>query len=165
MCTASNQDSFRHRRLGAMASLVTIAALAALIFVPSAAAAQVYPVNGVFSAIDAEYPDRNGACMALKAFGIEAVSKQAVPELIIFSNDRRHAVKGETQSERKIKSVKKANGGFRITELVSGSPRRLGWRKKITYFLRVLDPMTIEIWNGKNLTQYAKCEPRRPPVS
>jgi len=103
--------------------------------------------------------------MALKAFGIEAVSKQAVPELIIFSNDRRHAVKGETQSERKIKSVKKANGGFRITELVSGSPRRLGWRKKITYFLRVLDPMTIEIWNGKNLTQYAKCEPRRPPVS
>jgi hypothetical protein len=162
MGTASNRDSFRHCPLRAMASLVTIAAL---IFVPSAAAAQVYPVNGVFSAIDAEYPDRNGACMALKAFGIEAVSKQAVPELIIFSNDKRHAVKGETQSERKIKSVKKANGGFRISELVSGGPRLLGWRKKITYFLRVLDPVTIEIWDGKNLTQYAKCGPRRPPVS
>jgi hypothetical protein len=162
MCTASNQDNVRHCRLGAMASLVTIAAL---VFVPSAAAAQVYPVNGVFSAIDAEYPDRNGACMALKAFGIEAVSKQAVPELIIFSNDKRHAVKGETQTERKIKSVKKANGDFRITELVSRSPRLLGWRKKITYFLRILDPLTIEIWDGKNLTQYAKCGPRRPPVS
>src|SRR3954469_343893 len=162
MCTASNRDNVRHCRPGAMASLVTIAAL---IVVPSGAAAQVYPVNGVFSALDAEYPDRNGACMALKAFGIEAVSKQAVPELIIFSNDKRHAVKGETQTERKIKSVKKANGGFRVTELVSGSPRLLGWRKKITYFLRILDPLTIEIWDGKNLTQYAKCAPRRPPVS
>ena len=162
MWNASNHESRRHRPLGTMASFVL---LAGVIFLSFPAAAQVYPINGVFSAIDLDYPDRNAACMALKTFGIEALSQRAIPELIIFSNDKRYDVKGDTQSEEKIKSIKRTNGGFRITELSAGSPRLLGFRRKMTYFLKVVDTLTIEIWDGTTVRQYAKCESRRPPVS
>jgi len=145
-----------------MASFVL---LAGVIFLSFPAAAQVYPINGVFSAIDLDYPDRNAACMALKTFGIEALSQRAIPELIIFANEKRYHVKGDSHTEEKIKSIKKTNGGFRITELMADGPRLLGFRRKMTYFLRVVDPMTIEIWDGTTVTQYAKCESRRPPVS
>jgi len=162
MWKARNNGSCRRRRLGAMAAFVLLSALIVLSF---PAAAQVYPVKGVFSAIDLNYPDRNGACMALKTFGVDAISKQGIPELIIFANEKRYHVKGDSHTEEKIKSIKKTNGGFRITELMADGPRLLGFRRKMTYFLKVVDPMTIEIWDGTTVTQYAKCESRRSPVS
>ncbi len=147
----------------ALGSLVLVAGLTLFSF---PAAAQVYPVNGVFSAIDPRYPaDRNQACLALKTFGVEAVSKEAVAELIIFSRDKRYHVKRDVQTEVKIKSIKQTNGGFRITEWLAGARRLLGFRTKTTYFLKVIDPFTIEIWDGKAVTQYAKCEPKRVPFS
>src|SRR3954463_8757968 len=75
MYGAFNQAKRRCRRFRLTAPVVVAAGL----LLSSAAVAQVYPVNGVFSAIDTNFPDRNGACLALKAFGIEDVSKQAVP--------------------------------------------------------------------------------------
>ena len=162
MWKARTQRKLSTCRLEATASFVLLSALIVLSF---PAAAQVYPVQGVFSAIDLNYPDRNGACMALKTFGVDAVSKQGIPELIIFANQKRYHVKGDSHTEEKIKSIKKTNGGFRITELMADGPRLLGFRRKMTYFLRVVDPMTIEIWDGTTVTQYAKCESRRPPVS
>jgi hypothetical protein len=160
MWNASHHDSCRHCRR--MASLLLLTGVICLSF---PAAAQVYPVNGVFSAIDMDYPDRNGACMALKTFGMEAISKRAIPQLIIFSKDRRYDVKGDSQSEEKIKSIKRTKGGFRITELSASRPRLFGFRRKMTYLLKIVDPMTIEIWDGTTVSQYAKCESRRPPVS
>ena len=137
-----------------------------LVSISLPAAAQVYPVNGVFSAIDPKYPaDRNEACMALKTFGVEAVSKQAIPGLIIFSKNKRYEVKRNVQTEKTIKSIKETNGGFRITEWLTNARRLLGFRKKMTYFLKVLDPITIEIWDGTTVTRYAKCESKGAPFS
>jgi hypothetical protein len=87
-----------------MSSLVLLTGLASISF---PAAAQFYPVNGVFSAIDPKYPAyRNEACMALKTFGVEAVSKQAIPGLVIFSKDKRYDAYRDVQTEETIKSIK-----------------------------------------------------------
>src|SRR5690349_13436451 len=103
MSNPFKHESSTHSRLGAMVPLVL---LIALISVP--AAAQVYPVNGVFSAIDAKYPsDRAEACMALKTFGVDAVTQEAVGELIIFTKDKRYDVKGDVQIEERLRSIKK----------------------------------------------------------
>jgi hypothetical protein len=99
-----NHEFSRSSRLRVMPSVVLLTGLVSMSF---PAAAQVYPVNGVFSAIDPKYPaDRNEACMALKTFGVEAVSNEAIPELIIFSKDKRYDVKRDVQTEEKIKSIK-----------------------------------------------------------
>jgi hypothetical protein len=157
-----NRESSTHSRSGAIAPLVLLIALV-LFSVP--ATAQVYPVNGVFSAIDARYPsDRAEGCMALKTFGVDAVTQEAVAELIIFTKDKRYDVKGDVQIEERLRSIKKADGGFRITELPAKSGRLPGFRRKTSYFLRVVDPFTIEIWDGTTLTQYAKCGPQKAPV-
>jgi len=163
MWSVSSQELSRMSRLRVMSSLVVFTGLASISF---SAAAQVYPVNGVFSAIDPQYPAyRNEACLALKTFGVEAVSKQAIPGLIIFSKDKRYDAYRDVQTEETIKSVKETNVGFRITESLTNARRLLGFRRKRTYFLKVLDPITIEIWDGTAVTRYAKCGSRRTPFS
>ena len=163
MWSVSSQEFSRTSRLRVMSSLVLLTGLASISF---PAAAQVYPVNGVFSAIDPKYPAyRNEACMALKTFGVEAVSKQAIPGLIIFSKNKRYEVKRNVQTEETIKSIKETNGGFRITESLTNARRLLGFRRKRPYFLKVIDPVTIEIWDGTAVTRYAKCGSRRAPFS
>jgi hypothetical protein len=160
MSNPFNRESSIHSRSGAIALLVI-----ALVLFSVPAIAQVYPVNGVFSAIDARYPsDRAEACMAIKTFGVDAVTQEAVAELIIFMKDKRYEVKGDVQIEERLRSIKKTDGGFRITELPAKSGRLPGFRKKTSYFLRVVDPFTIEIWDGTSLTQYAKCGPQKAPV-
>jgi hypothetical protein len=55
-----------------------------------------------------------------------------------------------------IKTIVALNGAFQITETF----KKAGWvgiRRKTAYDLKVVDPLTIEIWDGKNLTQYTKC--------
>ena len=162
MWSVSSQEFFRASRLRVMSSFVLLTGLASISF---PAAAQVYPVNGVFSVIDPQYPaHRNEACMALKTFGVEAASKQAIPGLAIFSKDKRYDAYGDVQTEETIKSIKETNGGFRITESLTNA-RLLGFRRKRTYFLKVIDPITIEIWDGTAIIRYAKCGSRRAPVS
>lgn len=163
MRNVSNHEFSRSSRLRVMPWLVLLTGLVSISF---PAAAQVYPVNGIFSAIDPKYPaDKNDACMALKTFGVEAVSNEAIPELIIFSKDKRYDVKRDAQTEEKIKSIKETNGGFRITESLAKTRRLLGFRRKMTYFLKILDPITIEIRDGTAVTRYAKCESKRAPFS
>src|SRR3954451_22184289 len=103
MYGAFNQAKRRCRRF----RLIAPGVVAAGVLLSSAAVAQVYPVKGVFSAIDTNFPDRNGACLALKAFGIDAVSKQAVPGLLIFTTDKRYYFKEQSHSEQRLKSIKK----------------------------------------------------------
>src|ERR1700694_1929207 len=144
-------------------SVPSLGLLIGLILFSFPAAAQVYPVSGVWAAIDSQFPiAANETCIAVKTFGVEAVSKKSISEMIIFAKDKRYDVKGDVQTETTIKSIKVADGGFRITETFSKGARWLGFKRKATYLLNVIDPQTIEIWDGAVLTRYAKCGPERP---
>ena len=128
------------------------------------AAAEVYPVSGVWTAIDTDFPAAaNETCLAVKTFGVEAVSKKSISEMIIFAKDKRYDAKGDVQTETTIKSIKVANGGFRITELFSKRGSWLGFRRRTTYFLKVLAPLTIEIRDATGITRYTKCGPPQKP--
>src|SRR6202790_3513906 len=101
-------------RIGGAASL---GLLIGLILFAFPAAAEVYPVSGVWTAIDTEFPAAaDETCLAVKTFGVEAVSKKSISEMIIFAGQKRFDVKGDVHTEAIIKAMKVADGGFRITE-------------------------------------------------
>jgi hypothetical protein len=146
LANAFNQNTASYFRIGGAASL---ALLIGLILVSVPAAAEVYPVSGVWTAIDTDFPaSANETCFAVKTFGVEAVSKKSISEMIIFSKDKRYDVKGDVQTETTIKSIKVAEGGFWITESFSKRGRWLGFKRKTTYFLTLIDQHRIEIWDG-----------------
>ena len=155
----------RHYRLRNAASFSFLIGAALYSFCSVAAVAEIYPVNGVWTAIGPQFPiNRQEACVSLKTFGTEAVSRKSIRELIIFTKDKRYHVTGEDQNEAIITSIKAADGGFWITESPSKRSRWMFFRRKTKYFLRILDPLTIETWDGTTLTRYAKCGPHKPPV-
>jgi hypothetical protein len=68
------------------------------------AAEQVYPISGVWVAVDEGFPAAAGeACLAVKTFGIEAASRKDVAGLTIFSSDQRYDLKGVTEIEQRSK--------------------------------------------------------------
>jgi hypothetical protein len=124
-----------------------------LILISVPAAAEVYPVRGVWTSTDTDFSAAaNETCIAVKTFGVEAVSKKSISEMIIFAKDKRYDVKGDVQTEATIKSIKVADGGFRITETFTKGARWLGFKIKTTYLLNAIDLQTIEIWDGVVLT-------------
>ena len=126
----------------------------AIVFFSSAASAQTYPVSGVWVATD----DRStgGACLILKQFGIDAVLAQPFPRLMIFSKDKRFEVRGDYLAQRTIRSVKSAtDGGIQITETFANRWRPFS--KRQVFKLKVVDPTTIEIAEGKARTRFFKC--------
>jgi hypothetical protein len=155
----------RHYRLGKAASLNFLIGVAIYLFCSLAAAAEIYPVNGVWTAIDPKFPaDRDEACIALKTFGTEAVSRKSIPELIIFTKDKRYDVKGADQNVTTIKSINATDGGFWITESRKRS-RWMEFKRKTKYLLKIVDPLTIEIWDGTTRTRYARCgSSEKPPI-
>ena len=162
MANAFNQETVSYFRIAGAGSL---GLLIGLILFSFPAAAEVYPVSGVWTAIDTDFPAAaNETCLAVKTFGVEAVAKKSVSEMIIFAKDKRYDVKGDVQTETTIKSIKVAEGGFWITESFSKRGRWLGFKRKTTYFLTVINPQTIEIWDGMVIHRYAKCGPERPPI-
>ena len=162
MAKAVNQEIASYSRIG---RAVFLGLLIGLFLYPIPAAAEVYPVSGVFVAIDAGFPAAaNETCLAVKTFGVEAVSKKSIAEMIIFAKDKRYDVKGDVETETTIKSIKAADGGFRITEVFSKRGRWLGFKRKITYFLDGIDPKTIEIRDTTGMTRYTKCGSQRPPI-
>jgi hypothetical protein len=100
----------------------------------------------VWVATDDRFPgSTGGACLILKQFGIDAVLAQPFPRLMIFSKEKRFEVRGDYLAERTIRSVKSAtDGGIQITETFANR-----WRFK----LKVVDPTTIEIAEGKARTR------------
>jgi hypothetical protein len=92
------------------------------------------------------------------------VSKKSISEMVIFAKNKRYDVKGDVQTETTIESIKAADGGFRITESFSKRGSWLGFGKKATYVLKVVGPLTIEIWDAAGMTRYAKCGSQRPPI-
>jgi hypothetical protein len=157
-----NQEFVSCSRIGRGVSL---GLLIGLFLYPIPAAAVVYPVRGVWVAIDTDFPAAaNEACLAVKTFGVEAVSKKSITELIIFAKDKRYDVKGDVETKTTIKSIKAAGGGFRITETFSKHGRWLGFKRKTTYFLDVIDPQTIEIRDTTGMTRYTRCGSQRTPI-
>jgi hypothetical protein len=131
---------------------------------PTSAAEQVYPVTGVWVAIDTRYPAAAGeVCLAVKTFGMEAARK-AVSELTIFSDNKRYDIKGPIETRATVKSIKPRHGGFWITEVSSKPHRWFAIRTKIRYFLAILDFKTIEIRDIRSTTRYTKCGPRKPTI-
>jgi hypothetical protein len=129
------------------------------------AAAQSYPISGVWAAIDPQFPKaRSEMCIAVKTFGTAAVANNLIAEIIIFDQNKRFDIKGDATSETIIKSIKTVDGGFRITETFGKGTNWLGFKRKVSYFLTVIDPQTIEIRDVRTFTRYTKCGPQRHKV-
>ena len=129
-----------------------------------AASAATYPVSGVWVARDDSFPgSTNGACFILKKIGIDAVSSQPFPSLMIFSDNKRFEVRGDFHAERTIRSVKGATDGrFRITESLG---KRWSLLFKRPFFtLKVVDPTTIEAAEGNIGTRFFQCAPNSPSL-
>ena len=128
---------------------------------PPAALAQDYPVSGVFVATDDRTPGSiGGACFTLKVLGVESIFEGALPTILIFSDGRRIELRAGHHYQQSIRSVKSlADGGFRIEELPSKRSRWFPWSKgrSYSYSLRTVDPVTIEIDDGKRATRFVKC--------
>lgn len=162
MSSAFVQEISKHCRPG---GVPTVGLLVGLILISFPAAAEVYPISGIWTALDSDFPAAaRETCIAVKIFGVEAVSKKSISELIIFTGQKRFDVKGDVQTEATIKSIKVADGGFRITETFGKRAKWLGFRRKTTYVLKVVDPLMMEIWDGTTLKRYAKCGPQRPAI-
>jgi hypothetical protein len=149
----------RGRALVGRAAVISIA-LSCLS--PPAALAQGYPVSGVWVATDDRTPGSNGgACFTLKVLGIESVFDGTLPTILIFSDGRRIELRAGHHYQQSIRSVKSlADGGFRIEELPSKRSRWFPWSKgsySYSYSLRTVDPLTIEIDDGKRSTRFVKC--------
>jgi hypothetical protein len=158
LANAFNREIASYSRIGGASSLGLLIGLFLFSF---AAAAEVYPVSGVWTAIDTDFPAAaNETCLAVKTFGVDAVFKKSISEMIIFAKDKRYDVKGDVQTETTIKSIKMADGGFWITESFSKRGRWLGFKRKTTYFLSVIDPQTIQIRDARGMTRYTKCGPK-----
>jgi hypothetical protein len=129
-----------------------------LLSFPALAEGLAYPVSGVFAAIDSEFPNAGfEVCMSVRTFGVEAVTRKSIAELIIFTKDKRHDLRGDIQTETTITTINPVDGAYRIAERFTKSRGRIGIRRKTEYEMEVIDPNTIEIWDGNKITRYAKC--------
>jgi hypothetical protein len=98
-------------------------------------AAQKYPISGVWVAIDPQFPTSiKETCIAVKTFGVEAVSKKSIAELLVFTRDKRFDVRGDVHTETTIKSIKAVDGGYRITEVFNKGARWFRFKRKTSYY-------------------------------
>ena len=128
------------------------------------ASAETYPVSGVWVARDDRFPgSTNGACFILKKIGIDAVSSQPFPRLMIFSDNHRFVVRGDYRSERTVQSVQSATDGrFRITESLG---KRWSLLFKRPFFtLKIVDASTIEVTEGNISIRLSKCASISPSL-
>ena len=153
LASAVNNEMASHSRIGGVPSLGLLIGLILLSF---PATAQNYPISGVWVAIDPQFPTSiKETCIAVKTFGVEAVSKKSIAELVIFAKEKRFDVKGDVHTETTIKSIKAVDGSYRITEAFSKDARWLRFKRKTSYFLNVIDPQTIEIRDATG--DFGKC--------
>jgi hypothetical protein len=118
--------------------------------------AQTYPVSGVWVEGADRFPGSTaGECLILRKSGVDAVLAQPFPNFLIFSKNRRFEVRGDRLAEKNIRSVKSAtDGSFQITESL-GKLRYPFFRRR-SFTLNVIDATTIEITEGKVVTQFSK---------
>src|SRR6478609_3347975 len=113
-----------------------------LVSLPAIAEEITYPVSGVFLPIDPEFPNASfEACLLVRTFGVDAVSKKSVAHLIIFDQKKRHDLTGDLATETTIKRIiKLVDGTLQILETFNKSRGWIGIRRKTEYEMKVLDP-------------------------
>ena len=73
------------------------------------ASADAYPVNGVWTAPDPEFPVASDeACFTVKTFGAESVARRSIAQIMIFTGDKRYNVIGNSQTAPTLQSAKAA---------------------------------------------------------
>jgi hypothetical protein len=119
----------------------------------------IYPVSGVFLPLDPDFPNASfEACLLVRTFGVDAVSKKSVAHVIIFDQSKRHDLMGDLATETTIKRIiKLPDSVHQIIETISRSRGIIGIRRKTEYEMKVLDQNTIEMFDGRNVARYAKC--------
>jgi hypothetical protein len=95
--------------------------------------------------------------MSVRTFGVVAVTRKSVSELIIFTRNKRHDLRGDIETETAIRAIDRVDGAYRIAETFIKSRGWIGIRRRTEYEMKVIDPNTIAIWDGKKVTRYAKC--------
>ena len=145
-----------HKRIANCTQLIGLVGL----FLSSPAVADIYPVRGVWIAQNRDFPiGPNEACFTVRLSGIEAVARKLISELLIFNENKRYRIKQNLQTVSTLVSTKPAEGGYWVTELPDVR-RRFWFRQRITYFLAIIDPSTIEIRNNSRRAKFVKCSPR-----
>jgi hypothetical protein len=145
-----------HKRLADCAQLMGLIGL----LLSSPAVADIYPIKGVWVAPNPDFPSRpDEACFTVRHSGIEAVNRKFIAGLLIFNDNKRYEVGQNIQALSTLFSMKAAEEGYWVTEL-SDVRRRFWFRQKITYFLTIIEPTTIEIRNNSHRTRFVKCGPR-----
>jgi hypothetical protein len=124
------------------------------------AVADVYPVNGVWAAPHPEFPiSADEACFTVKVVGVQAVARKSIAQIVIFTGEKRYTVKANAQSSHTLQSAKATDGGYWITELPT-ERQRFWFRRKVIYFLAIVDPVTLEIRDNSRRTRFVKCGQR-----
>jgi len=145
-----NKRSAVNSRLGGLLGLL----------LSSAAAADGYPVKGVWVAPNPDFPvGANEACFTVRQSGIDAVARKLLAQIVIFNENKRYEVRQNVQAISTLSSVKPRTDGYWVTELPDVS-RRFWFRQKNTYLLTIVDPTTIEIRSSVRRTKFVKCGPR-----
>ena len=123
-----------------------------------AASAQTYPISGVWVAMEQRFLlSKTEACLTLKRAGADPLFDGPFPTVMIFSAGERFVVREGRSAELAIRSVKSAkDGGFLITESLGKLGGWLPWFKNPLH-LKVLDPMVIEVTEGRVSTRFFKC--------
>jgi hypothetical protein len=151
----SSQTGIRKR----LADSARLIGLVGLLF-SSAAAADIYPVNGVWVAPNPDFPiSADEACFTIRLQGVEAIVRKSIAEILIFNENKRYDVKQDVETVSTLASIKPLGDGYWITELLD-IRRRFWFSQKITYVLQIVDPTTIEIRNNLHRRRFVKCGPR-----
>ena len=103
-----------------------------LFSLPATAQNIIYPVSGIFLPIDPDFPNASfEACLLVRTFGVDAVSKKSVAHLIIFDQNKRHDLIGDVATETTIKRIiKLPDSVHQIIETISRSRGVIGIRRK-----------------------------------
>jgi hypothetical protein len=145
-----------HKRIANCTQLIGLVGL----LLSSPAVADIYPVRGVWVAQNRDFPiGPNEICFTVRLSGIEAVARKLISELVIFNENKRYDVKQNLQTVSTLVSTKPAEGGYWVTE-IPDVRRRFWFKQKVTYFLKIIDPSTIEIRNNSRRAKFVKCGPR-----
>ena len=145
-----------HKRLAACAQLMGLVGL----LLSSPAAADIYPIKGVWVAPNSDFPVRpDEACFTVRVSGIQAVTRKFIAQLLIFNENKRYEVRQNIQTVSTLLSTKPTENGYWVTEWpdVRG---RFWLRQKLTYLLTIIDPTTIEIRNNSHRKRFVKCGPQ-----
>src|SRR6476661_1812702 len=71
----------------------------------SPAAADIYPVNGIWVTLNPDFPiGANEACFNIRVSGVEAVVRKSIAEMLIFNENKRYDVKQNMQAVSTLSS-------------------------------------------------------------